>query len=337
MKHCPNPDCSHLADTGRAGEYRDEAVTCSDCRTDLAPGEPPEIEQPGQLRWTAVMEVPDPHAAHLARSALAMEGIPSELRRAAKDTDGLVPGTPAGAEVIVPDHLADAARKALEARSAEPVELPDDENLEFIDADGAQVELEPTDAEGAHTGFESTGTESSQSGFESTDADGAHTGFESTDTRGAYTGVDSTDAEGAHTGFEPTGPGRPSAHDRSVSSSASGRSAPRSESGRTVRERSAPSSADDRSAHARFASPAGSASSTHEFSSADAVAAAQSAMDSRLDAPGASESEWPPCPRCESSSITHAPPPSEAETRSFLKRLFSVKHRWICLACDHRW
>lgn len=272
MKHCPNPDCPHLADTRRAGEYRDEAVTCSDCGRDLVPGEPPEIEQPGRLQWTTVLIVPDPHAAHLARAALAMEGIPSELRRTAKATDSLVAGTPSSAEVIVPDHFADAAKEALEARSAAPVELPDDEDLEFIDADGRRIEWESTEDDPA-------------SGY-------------------------------GETASMPAG-NRP-AHELSPSSAA------------TERESSAWSGDP-------AASPSASDPSARELSAGAAAAAAQQSMDSYAGAAGTTESEWPPCPRCDSSSITHSPPPSDAESRGLLKRLFSAKRRWLCLACDHRW
>ena len=140
MKHCPNPECSHLDETGRAGEYRDDIVRCSDCGSDLAAGEPPEIDRPGQLRWEAIVEVPDPHAAHLVKSALAMEGIPCELRPVGKSSGSLVPGQAAKAEVIVPDHMAAAAREILKARSGAPVALPEGEDLEFVDAEGMPLQ-----------------------------------------------------------------------------------------------------------------------------------------------------------------------------------------------------
>ena len=140
MKHCPNSECSHLDETGRAGEYRDDIQRCSDCGSDLAAGAPPEIERPGQLRWEAVVEVPDQHAAHLVKSALAMEGIPCELRPVGKGGGSLVPGQPVKAEVIVPDHMADAAREVLSARSGAPVALPEGDDLEFVDADGMPLE-----------------------------------------------------------------------------------------------------------------------------------------------------------------------------------------------------
>ena len=140
MKHCPNPECSHLDETGRAGEYRDDIERCSDCGADLAGGAPPEIDRPGQLRWEGIVEVPDPHAAHLVKSALAMEGIPSELRPLGKGGGSIVPGQAVKAEVIVPDHLADAAREVLAARSGAPVTLPEGDDLEFVDADGMPLE-----------------------------------------------------------------------------------------------------------------------------------------------------------------------------------------------------
>ncbi|MCZ6747224.1 MAG: DUF2007 domain-containing protein [Acidobacteria bacterium] len=142
MKHCPNPECMHLEETGRAGEFRDDIVTCSDCGTTLAGGEPPEMDLRGQMRWTAIAEVPDPHAAHLVKSALAMEGIASELRRKTGGSQGIVPGKPAAAEVIVPDHMAEAARKVLEERPDAPVALPDDDDLEFLDEDGNRIEVD---------------------------------------------------------------------------------------------------------------------------------------------------------------------------------------------------
>ena len=142
MKHCPNQDCQHLAETGRAGEFRDDIAQCSDCGTDLAPGEAPEVEPPGQIQWVAMMVVADPHSAHLAKTALAMEGIPSELRPIRRDGEGMVPGRPGAAELIVPEHMAEAAKNVLAERSAEPVPLPDDEDLEFLDADGAAMGVE---------------------------------------------------------------------------------------------------------------------------------------------------------------------------------------------------
>lgn len=142
MKHCPNPECVHLEETGRAGEFRDDIVLCSDCRTTLAEGEPPEMNLHEPMQWTAIAQVPDPHAAHLVKSALAMEGIPSELRRKAEASQGIVAGKPAAAEVIVPGHMAEAARKVLEERPDAPVALPEDDDLEFHDEDGNRIELE---------------------------------------------------------------------------------------------------------------------------------------------------------------------------------------------------
>jgi hypothetical protein len=96
----------------------------------------------GQMSWTAIAEVPDPHAAHLVKSALSMEGIPSELRRKAEANQGMVAGKPAAAEVIVPDHMAEAARKVLQERPDAPVALPEDDDLEFLDEDGNRIEIE---------------------------------------------------------------------------------------------------------------------------------------------------------------------------------------------------
>jgi hypothetical protein len=145
MKHCPNSECSHLEETGRAGEYRDDIAQCSDCGTALAAGEPPEMDRPGQVRWEAIMEVPDQHMAHLVKSALAMEGIHSELRPVGKSGGSLVPGQQGKAEVIVPDHLAAAAREIISARSGAPVPLPEGEDLEFVDADGMPLAHEEED------------------------------------------------------------------------------------------------------------------------------------------------------------------------------------------------
>jgi hypothetical protein len=41
MKYCPNPECPYTVRHHEAGEYRDEAVTCSDCGTELASSAPP--------------------------------------------------------------------------------------------------------------------------------------------------------------------------------------------------------------------------------------------------------------------------------------------------------
>ena len=249
MKHCPNPDCSHLAETGRAGEYRDVIAVCSDCGVALAPGEPPEIERPGQLRWTAVEVVPDPHAAHLVKSALAMEGIPSELRRVRADGEALTPGRPTAAEVMVPEHLAEAAIEILRGRPAEPVGLPDDENLEFVDAGGARIEMEPPGS----------------------------------------SDVEFADAGRAEMEMDRPHAGAPPATDSPSGGPSTGAKAARPLAGRGF----------------------GASPSTEE--------------------------DWPPCPRCGSSSITHAPPDSPAEARGFFKRIFSSPPRWICLACQHRW
>jgi len=149
MKHCPNDECPYLEETGRAGEYRDEIVRCSDCGSELVDGESPAAARPGPLRWVAVAEVPDAHAAHLARSALAMEGIPCELRPLRRDGGSLVPGQPGKAELIVPDGYAEAARETLAGRSGGPVALPDGDDLEFVDAEGmplATTEFEDHEA-----------------------------------------------------------------------------------------------------------------------------------------------------------------------------------------------
>ncbi|MFQ5668998.1 MAG: hypothetical protein ACE5HD_00600 [Acidobacteriota bacterium] len=144
MKHCPNPECSFLAETGQAGEYRDEISVCSDCGAALEPGRPPRVDQKAGPRWTGVLVATDPHAVHLARSFLAREGIPSEVRPTRKESELLLPGQAAGAEIIVPSPLAEAARDLLENQPLEPVQLPDHEDLEFIDADsGTPLENEP--------------------------------------------------------------------------------------------------------------------------------------------------------------------------------------------------
>ena len=41
MKYCPNPECPYALRHQEAGEYRDEAVTCSDCGTELTSSAPP--------------------------------------------------------------------------------------------------------------------------------------------------------------------------------------------------------------------------------------------------------------------------------------------------------
>ncbi len=159
MKHCPNLECTHLEETGRAGEFREDIVTCSDCGTTLAAGEPPEMDLHGPTRWVAIAQVPDPHAAHLVKSALAMEGIPSELRRKAEASQGLVAGKPSAAEVIVLDHMAEAARKVLDERPAAPVALPEDEDLEFLDEDGNPIEVEAEGEPSSAVAEIETGTE----------------------------------------------------------------------------------------------------------------------------------------------------------------------------------
>ncbi len=206
MKHCPDPECVHLKETGRAGEFRDDIVACSDCGTTLVEGEPPEINLHGQMSWTAIAEVPDPHAAHLVKSALAMEGIPSELRRSSKGAEGIVAGKPAAAEVIVPDHMAEAARKVLDERPDAPVALPEDDDLEFHDEEGNPIEVDAEEEPSSAIAGSGTGTE-----------------------------------------------------------------------------------------------------------------------------------DWPTCPRCKTASVTHLAPDAPAATRGFLKRVFSSRPRWTCLACRHQW
>ncbi len=133
MKHCPNADCVHLAETGRAGEFRDEILRCSDCGAELAAGPPPEAER-GRLAWSRLETPLDAHALRLARAALESAGIPSVTQQAGKTGRMLTPGAPAE-DLYVPEHLAADAALVLEQALHDPVPLPDDEDLEFVGED----------------------------------------------------------------------------------------------------------------------------------------------------------------------------------------------------------
>ncbi len=138
MKHCPNADCVHLAETGRAGEFRDEILRCSDCGAELAAGPPPEAER-GRLAWSRLETPLDAHALRLARAALESAGIPSVTQQAGKTGRMLTPGAPAE-DLYVPEHLAADAALVLEQALHDPVPLPDDEDLEFVGEDERPIE-----------------------------------------------------------------------------------------------------------------------------------------------------------------------------------------------------
>lgn len=51
MPHCPNPDCRHLARTGKPAEYREGTDRCGDCGTALAAGAPPAKPRTPRHPW----------------------------------------------------------------------------------------------------------------------------------------------------------------------------------------------------------------------------------------------------------------------------------------------
>jgi hypothetical protein len=140
VKHCPNPDCVHLAETGRAGEFRDSIEKCSDCGAVLAGGPPPEVE-PGRLAWSRVEVPADPHLLRQARAALETAGIPSVTQKAGK-TGHMLGGEALAMELFVPEHLAQEAAVTLERALHAPVPLPDDDDLEFVGEDDAPISAE---------------------------------------------------------------------------------------------------------------------------------------------------------------------------------------------------
>ncbi len=77
MKHCPNPDCSHLHRFGRIGEFRDDWSECSDCGTTLAWGDAPEAAPPQFRDLVTIYEAPDSIRGHLLRGILEDQEIPT--------------------------------------------------------------------------------------------------------------------------------------------------------------------------------------------------------------------------------------------------------------------
>lgn len=85
MKHCPNPECSHLLRTGSAPEYIDTIQKCANCQTELLEGEAPvQVEKKKEVIFDSqlvlIATYRDPTMAHLAKSNLESAGIPSFIR-----------------------------------------------------------------------------------------------------------------------------------------------------------------------------------------------------------------------------------------------------------------
>ena len=80
MKHCPNPDCPHLLDTGLPAEFLEEIQVCSDCGTRLNWGEAseaviPEPEPEAVVPWVTVATFTSALEAAVAKGRLEAEGI----------------------------------------------------------------------------------------------------------------------------------------------------------------------------------------------------------------------------------------------------------------------
>lgn len=89
MRHCPNPDCPHLALTGRVAELRDDIELCPDCGQPTSWGPPPDesrnsrAESPVSDEPSAglvkVAEFTTLHEAEMARQMLRAYDIDAEL------------------------------------------------------------------------------------------------------------------------------------------------------------------------------------------------------------------------------------------------------------------
>ncbi len=81
MKHCPNPQCDHLARHGFTSEFLDEIAVCSDCGMALAHGESREVG-PGPpifRELVTIYRVGDTLRAHLLKGVLEDQGIPVSI------------------------------------------------------------------------------------------------------------------------------------------------------------------------------------------------------------------------------------------------------------------
>jgi hypothetical protein len=77
MKHCSNTECAHLIRFNRIAEYRDEAVTCSDCGGSLSDGEVPDPKNVSFRELVTIYESQDQIRGHLLRSLLEQREIPA--------------------------------------------------------------------------------------------------------------------------------------------------------------------------------------------------------------------------------------------------------------------
>jgi hypothetical protein len=75
VKHCSNRECAHLIRFNRIAEYRDVAVTCSDCARSLTDGEAPEQRNVEFQELVTIYESQDQIRGHLLRSLLEQREI----------------------------------------------------------------------------------------------------------------------------------------------------------------------------------------------------------------------------------------------------------------------
>lgn len=107
MKHCPNPDCSHLATTGFAAEFLDSIEICAKCGSRLFHGEAPATLRPTYRELETVYETADRIQAHLFRSLLEQDEIPAHV--AGEPLQGalgeLPPTMPSMRVQVAPEHV----------------------------------------------------------------------------------------------------------------------------------------------------------------------------------------------------------------------------------------
>ena len=80
MKYCPNLECPHRVDVGKAAEFLDEVEACSDCGARLEWRIESEAPIPGPgaeaaITWVDVGVFSDRYQAQFAKGRLEAEGI----------------------------------------------------------------------------------------------------------------------------------------------------------------------------------------------------------------------------------------------------------------------
>lgn len=132
MKHCPNPECPHLLDTGLPAEFLGEIQVCSDCGTRLEWGEASEAVIAGPqdettIPWVTVAEFTGGIEATIAKGRLDAEGIEAMfLDEHNANTEFLCNCDCGEIKLVVRELDAPAAREILQAdySNAVPDETP---------------------------------------------------------------------------------------------------------------------------------------------------------------------------------------------------------------------